>query len=297
MKAGITCKCNCRTAAARRAGSVLIIVLWVAFGLVALALYFANSMSLELRASDNRVASMETDQAIAGAARYLSNVLAGLQSPGTLPEVQTYRSEAVPVGDALFWLIGRGDQAATAQLQNAPDVPVFGLVDEAAKLNLNAPWLTAEILQSLPRMTPELAASIIDWRDADDTVTPGGAESQTYSRLNPPYQCKNTNFESIDELRLVVGATVDILYGEDVNLNGVLDANENDGDASFPSDNRDGVLDMGLLDYVTVYSHEPTTTSNGTARVDVSRLSNQAQLARLRSLLENAGGDIAKQQQ
>ena len=50
-------------------GSVLIIVLWVAFGLVSLALYFANSMSFELRASDNRVAQMETEQAIAGAAR------------------------------------------------------------------------------------------------------------------------------------------------------------------------------------------------------------------------------------
>jgi hypothetical protein len=34
---------------------VLIIVLWIAFGLVSLALYFANSMNFELRASDNRV--------------------------------------------------------------------------------------------------------------------------------------------------------------------------------------------------------------------------------------------------
>ena len=30
--------------------SVLIIVLWIAFGLVSLALYFADSMSFELRA-------------------------------------------------------------------------------------------------------------------------------------------------------------------------------------------------------------------------------------------------------
>ena len=44
-----------------RRGSVLIIVLWVSFGLVALALYFAHSMSLEMRAADNRSAAMAAE--------------------------------------------------------------------------------------------------------------------------------------------------------------------------------------------------------------------------------------------
>src|SRR5438552_14527897 len=52
-------------------GSVLIIVLWVSLGLVTLALYFANSMSFEIRAAENRVASMQAEEAIAGAARYI----------------------------------------------------------------------------------------------------------------------------------------------------------------------------------------------------------------------------------
>ena len=71
--------------------SVLIIVLWVAFGLVSLAIYFANSSSLELRAADNRVASLEAEQAIAGAARYLSNVLANLSEPGIPPDPATLK--------------------------------------------------------------------------------------------------------------------------------------------------------------------------------------------------------------
>ncbi len=83
------------------AGSVLIIVLWVAFGLVALTLYFANSMSFELRASDNRASAIEADQAIAGAARYVSNVLATVKEPATLPDINNYRSDAVPVSDAM----------------------------------------------------------------------------------------------------------------------------------------------------------------------------------------------------
>ena len=42
--------------------------LWIAFGLVSLTLYLGNSMSLELKASDNRVSGLAADQAIEGAA-------------------------------------------------------------------------------------------------------------------------------------------------------------------------------------------------------------------------------------
>ncbi|HEX7576490.1 MAG TPA: hypothetical protein VF430_00480, partial [Verrucomicrobiae bacterium] len=56
----------------KQRGSVLIIVLWVSLGLVSIALYFANSMTYELRASDNRVSGLAADQAIEGAARYVS---------------------------------------------------------------------------------------------------------------------------------------------------------------------------------------------------------------------------------
>jgi len=56
-------------------GSVLIIVLWVCIGLVAISLYFANSMTYELRASDNRASGLATDQSIVCAARYVSTLL------------------------------------------------------------------------------------------------------------------------------------------------------------------------------------------------------------------------------
>src|SRR5207237_8216525 len=104
-------------------GSVLIIVIWIAFGLVSLALYFAHSMSFEMRAADNRVAGMKAEEAIAGAARYVSNILANAQQPGTLPDTNSYRFAAVPVGESTFWLIGRGDE------RDAPTTTHFGLVD------------------------------------------------------------------------------------------------------------------------------------------------------------------------
>ena len=44
-----------RTSLRKRDGSVLVIVLWIAFGLVTVALYFGQSMALELRAAGERV--------------------------------------------------------------------------------------------------------------------------------------------------------------------------------------------------------------------------------------------------
>ena len=241
-------------------GSVLIIVIWVAFGLVSLALYFAHSMSFELRSSDNRVAAIEAEQAIEGAARYVSNVLANTitqqQLPGVMPDPLSYRSEAVPVGDARFWLIGRD----TNTWQNGPDRLTFGLVDEASKLNLNT--ATMDMLQALPSMTAELAANIVAWRQSTNDASVGGAQSETYLRLQPPYLCKNAPFETVDELRLVYGLNLELLFGEDSNLNGLLDPNETDRETLPPLDNRDGRLDPGLLEYVTVYSREPTTRTN-----------------------------------
>jgi len=249
-------------------GSLLIIVLWIAFGLVALTLYFAHAMSLELRASDNRVAAIESGQTIDGAARYLSNVLATVAYPGVMPTPMDFYSEAVPVGDAKFWLIGR----ETNDWVTSVSRPAFGLVDEASKLNLNAPWLTAEMIQYLPGMTPQIAAAIMDWRDSDSTVSTDGAEDETYGRLTTPYKTKNAVFESVEELRLVAGMTKDILYGEDANLNGILDANENDADDSAPYDNRDGRLDPGLMEYFTAYSREPASGTNVNSQQNVQAL-------------------------
>ncbi|MBX3744886.1 MAG: general secretion pathway protein GspK [Verrucomicrobiae bacterium] len=246
----------------RERGAVLVIVLWVAFGLVSLTLYFAHSMGMELRAADHRSSGLAAEQAIAGAARYVTNVLHLATVSGRLPDRWSYRAEAVPVGEATFWLIGRGDASDGANRL------YFELVDESSRLNLNA--ASIEVLQWLPRMTPELAAAIVDWRDTDSEPSPGGAEDEVYLRLNPPYRCKNGPFESVEELRLVHGMDLEILFGEDTNWNGVLDANENDGEASPPFDNRDGRLDPGLIEYVTVSSREPAMTPTGTARLDLS---------------------------
>jgi DNA uptake protein ComE-like DNA-binding protein len=239
-----------------------VIVLWIAFGLVSLTLYFAQSMSSELRASDNRVCGMAAEHAIEGGARYVSYVLSNLPTNGLIPDPTTYLSAAVPVGDAHFWLIGRDTNSPPSA-----DQVFFALVPESSKLNLNT--ATSNMLYFLPGMNLDLNMAILDWRD-----TNGGSMSQTYySMNNPPYQCKASPFETVNELRLVYGAGLDTLVGEDINGNGVLDPNENDV-------NHNGLVDPGLLEYFTVYSREPNTNADGSVRVNIRTVS-------------GTGGDLA----
>lgn len=253
-----------RVSFSRRAerGAALIIVLALSLGLVGLALLFGNAMMLEFRSTDHALAGKQAEQAIEAARRYVAYVLRDVAEPGMMPDINEYQSEEVRVGEGAFWLIGRGDDETTHTR------PVCGLLPEAAKLNLNTAPI--EILELLPGMTAELAAAIIDWRDSDNEVSPDGAESQSYLLRDPPYLCKDAPFESLEELHLVIGADWSVLYGEDYNRNGVLEPCEDDGDESPPPDDRDGRLDFGVLEYLTVYSREPNLQTDGTQRVNVN---------------------------
>jgi type II secretory pathway component PulK len=243
--------------------SVLIIVLWIAIGLVSIALYFANSMNYELSASDNRVNGLSAEQAIEGAARYVSYALQNFATNGAVPDNTEFKCEAVPVGDAKFWLIGRDPNA------DNPTTPYFGLVDEGAKLNLNN--VTTNVFQYLPNMTTDFANAIMDWRGTNGVV------SLDYTSLG--YEPKNAPFETVDELRLVYGATEDLLVGEDLNRNGVLDANEKDL-------NSNGELDPGLFEYVTVYTREPNFHADGTSLTNVNAVATMTSPIRIVSFFQ-----------
>lgn len=246
----------------RRQGSVLIIVMWIALGLVTIALLFGHSMMLSFRAAENQAAGWQAEQAIEAGLRYAMYLIKNLEEPGSIPVLETYQAGPVPVGEARFWFVGRANSYLGTTF------PVFGIQDEAAKLNLNT--ATVEMLELLPNMLPQFAASIVDWRDEDDDPTEDGAESSTYLQRDPPYEAKNAPFDSIDELHLVNGADPVLLYGEDINRNGILDPNENDGDLTYPLDNKDGRLDPGLLEYVTVFTTAPDTEAEDSRQIDIN---------------------------
>ena len=254
-------------------GAVLVIVLWVVFGLVGLTLYFADSMMSQLHIGDNVLRIAEAQEAVDGGARYVTHILTNYASDGEPPLDSDYFPEELPIGPGLVWFIGR-DSDVDPEAE-----PVFGLVDEAGKLNLNT--ATLEMLEALPDMTPEFAAAIIDWRDRNSELTDGGAEDSAYASLYPSRAPKNGPFETVGELRLVYQSTMELLYGEDANLNGALDDNENDATGSAPYDDGDGLLRDGLFNYVTVYSREPNTRAEGGNRLNVTSATDRAGIQQL----------------
>jgi DNA uptake protein ComE-like DNA-binding protein len=210
-------------------------------------------MTYELRASDNRVSGMATEQAIEGAARYVSSVLYNYSTNGAVPNNTQFSSAAVSVGDAHFWLIGR-DPA-----EKPSSDPYFGLIDESSKLNLNTAGTNT--LYYLPDMPEDFVDAIVDWRSTNGY----GLYSMNYNALG--YDDKNEPFESVDELRLVYGSTMDLLEGNDLNLNGILDANESSVNGA------NGKYEPGLLEYFTVYTREPNFSAGGVSLTNVNEAS------------------------
>lgn len=144
---------------------------------------------------------------------------------------------------------------------------IYGIADEDRRLNVNQ--VGPDQLTKLYGMTQEIAASLADWRDQDNEVSPGGAETDYYAGLRPPYLPRNDRIQTARELLLVKGITPEILFGEDVNANGLLDPGENDGDLSFPPDNRDGVLDAGWSGLLCFESSVRNESAAGQSRVNV----------------------------
>jgi len=255
-------------------GTVLIVAMWIVVVLAGLVLVFGRSMRVEMAASANHVAALQADAIAQGALQF---VLAEVDGTSGVYTTDPVACEAVQVGDGLFWILN-------PSLDDDRNW-CFGIRDESSRININT--ATDDVLLKLPGMNAELSASIADWRDADSDISPGGAENEYYLLLADPYYCKNAGFEAVEELLLVKGMSADLLFGEDANRNGVLDSNENDASDADPPDNRDGHLDRGLFDYLTIYSREPNLSSSGQPRVDVNDTNMQALSGVLRSAITN----------
>ena len=150
-------------------------------------------------------------------------------------------------------------------------------VDEASKLNINT--VTKGQLLELPEMLEEIADAIIDWRDEDDTPSTGGVEGGYYENLQFGYMARNGPFRTIRELLLVKDVTEQLFFGEDTNLNGQLDYNEQDGEESLPYDDGDSELDKGWIAYLTCYSYDNNKDAEGNQKININE-GNANQLSR-----------------
>jgi competence ComEA-like helix-hairpin-helix protein len=151
---------------------------------------------------------------------------------------------------------------------------IYGISDEESRLNVNRASSTE--LGRLYQIRPEIVAAIVDWRDGNNTPSTGGAEMEYYATLQPPYMPRNAPFQTLREVQMVRGITREDFKGEDDNLNGWLDPDEDDGSETLPVDNQDRVLDAGWSALLTVESSVRNITAAGESRINLQSAEEKA---------------------
>lgn len=227
-----------------RRGTILIVVMLVIAALAGMVLSLGRATRVEAMASANRASAARAAAAERAAEQYVLSLLA--RDRATVMTLDEKDFINIPVGGTgVFWIV-RPDYGDN-------NLPAYGLVDEASKLNINA--ATREMLAALVVMPDELPDSIIDWRDEDGDISGDGAEDQYYLNLRTPYRCKNSAFETVEELLLVRGAYPQLLYGDRSRgpAGGVAGASG----MQVGGLSEEELRARGLMQYVTVFSREP----------------------------------------
>ncbi len=113
---------------------------------------------------------------------------------------------------------------------------VVRVADESGKVDINlAP---VDLLNSLfinlgisPELSLSVANRIVDWRDEDSLKRLNGAEDEDYYSHNLDYQAKDDEFDSIEEVSLVLGINQQLynkikpyltVYAQDLGVNILL---------------------------------------------------------------------------
>jgi competence ComEA-like helix-hairpin-helix protein len=216
----------------------LVFVLWVMAILCAVALEVRFSSHLRMQVTASTSGSTKAFfLARAGVERAVAELVEGrdrVQSQADLLEGQTRVYQNVELGEGSYTLyVGTDDTGE----------PIYGIGDEAAKINVNT--VEESALELLPGMDADLVAGIMAQREREE-------------------------LHDLNDLLLLENVDFLVLYGEDQNGNGLLDPNEDDGEETWPPDNRDGSLDEGLVAYLTTWSAARNVTAEGNKRVDLN---------------------------
>lgn len=261
-----------------RRGMVLIIVLVVVMILALGAYSFTDLMLTHHEAAMLTGRQIQTRLLLDSGAEMLRLFLsqsedARLEAGGTYDNPDRFRGVTVvldddPMQQASFTILAPAisDEGELGGVR-------YGLEDESTRLNLNTLLMAeqqqegaaTQLLMALPGMTEDVADAILDWLDEDDEPRPFGAEIDYYSGLSPPYACKNGPLETVEELLLVRGVTPRLLFGMDINRNGMIDPHEQ-LDRDEAAEVVEGA-ERGWSGFLTLYSMENNLRPDGRPRI------------------------------
>jgi competence ComEA-like helix-hairpin-helix protein len=156
---------------------------------------------------------------------------------------------------------------------------IYGISDEESRLNLNT--ATPNEFTNLAGMTSDILGAIMVWRNpatqnpnsqngaSQDTPSSGGANSEYYLSLRPPYLARNGPFQTVRELLMVRGVTPALLLGNDDNQNGFLDSEDDPADPAPTGSKPAPPPNPGWAALLTVNSTDKNVDASGKDRVNV----------------------------
>jgi general secretion pathway protein K len=179
-----------RVLRSRQAGVALVAVLWMVAALALLAAALAATSRADLRSAQAARAFAEA-AALGDAAIQLAALeLRSMPSPPARPGRESYEIDGRRV-DILVSPVG-----GFVDLNRAPESLLHDLFRHGAGVD--------------EALAETLAQRIIDWRDADRSALPHGAEDDAYAAAGVRYRTRGGPFESPEDLLQVLGLSFDV---------------------------------------------------------------------------------------
>lgn len=243
-----------------RAGSALIVALWVIALLSLMIGSFAFEMKLEARIAGYYRQRLKAEQIARSGidkARFLLDRSVRID-PKNEHDPDAGKAWYDPAKRLKLGLnvVSITDAVGEGELK-------LTIVPEPSLINVNElktpqDWESVFDLGGIPEdRWPELFDAFMDWIDADDVPRPNGAESDDYYlKLDKPYRAKNGPLDTVDELLLVKGFTNLFLYG------GVLEPTDSRGETNEQAETISGIADL-----LTVYGGKQVNINAAALRV------------------------------
>lgn len=181
---------------------------------------------------------------------------------------QDFQNSSLGRGEFTIFRRGRQDEGGGI---------LYGVSDEESRLDMNL--ASSNELMQLPNMTSDVMASIVDWRSSTNVVLPGGAEAAYYESLQPPYEPRNSAYETVRELLMVKGVTPELLLGDDIHQDGFLPATAIVGNDFPDAGNHACDMDAGWAGIATVDSYDNDVSAAGQRRVNIQTADQNALIA------------------
>ncbi|HOO89325.1 MAG TPA: type II secretion system protein GspK [Syntrophales bacterium] len=268
-------------------GIALFLVLWVLALLTVIVGEFCYTMRTEANITRN---FKEETEAYYIAEAGLNRAIVELIRNERIPQkVQTSESE---------------EEEVEERLRVNTDIPPvsFGggqfkvhVASESGKINLNTAnnALLKMILSGFgleDENRDVIVDSILDWRDKDQFHRVNGAEDDYYRSLSEPYECRDGDFQSVEELLLVRGVTPELFYGGLEKIVTVY-GEESTPKSKTKKKTAEGKININAADYHMLISLPGMTEDLVRAIIDYRKVSD---FKKMSEVIEIVGPEVYK---